>query len=155
MASRYLNDDEQLLAVLKEALAAVQAVPREIIEAGKAAFTWREIDAELAALTYDSAAAADPLDAGTRAEPASLRALTFTCADMTIELEVTSEALVGQITPAQGGESVVVRVGTVEAASATADDVGFFALRPVPTQPFRLLIRTVTGAAVLTGWVSP
>jgi hypothetical protein len=155
VASQNLSDDEQLLVVLREALAAARAVPPEVIAAGKAAFAWRTIDAELAALTYDSAETADMLAAGTRAEPASLRALTFTGADMTIELEVTSEALVGQITPARGGQSVAVRVGTTEVASAVADEVGYFSLRPVPTEPFRLLIRTADGTSVLTGWVSP
>ena len=130
-------------------------VPRQVIEAGKAAWAWRTIDAELAALTYDSAAEPDLLTAGTRAEPASLRALTFSRDEMTIELEVTEDALVGQITPAQGGETVVVRAGAAEAASATTDELGFFTIRPVPGQPFRLLIRTATGVAVLTGWVSP
>lgn len=155
MASQWWSDDEQLLGVLKEALDAEPAVPREVIEAGKAAWAWRTIDAELAALTYDSAADPDLLGAGTRAEPASLRALTFTRADLTIELEVTGDGLVGQITPARAGESVVVRIGTAGAAFARTDELGFFAIRRVPTQPFRLLIRTATGAAVLTGWVSP
>lgn len=155
MASQYLSDDAELLAALKDALAYERAVPREVIEAGKAAWSWRAIDAELAALTYDSALTADALAAGTRAEPASLRALTFTCEDLTIELEVTADALLGQLTPATGGETVVVRVGADEIASAIADEVGFFALSPVPTAPFRLQIKTVSGTIVLTGWVSP
>ncbi|GAB3955588.1 hypothetical protein GCM10029976_098820 [Kribbella albertanoniae] len=49
------NDDGQLLEALRDALVTEQEVPRAFVEAGKAAFAWRTIDAELAALTYDSA----------------------------------------------------------------------------------------------------
>jgi len=148
-------DDDHLLAMLREALRDAESVPPEFIEAGKAAYAWRTIDLELAALTYDSALDGEALSGGTRAEPATLRSLTFTCVEMTIELEVTDDALVGQITPARAGESVVVRVGSSEYAPVTTDEVGFFVVRPVPADPFRLLIRTSAGLAVLTGWISP
>jgi len=153
MASQWWNDDDQLLAVLKDALRTEEAQPREFVEAGKAAYAWRTVDAELAALTYDSAG-----DAGlvgvTRSESATLRALTFASADLTIELEVTPEALLGQITPVQAG-SVSVQVGTAEVSSAPIDELGFFTIRPVPAGAFRLLCRTASGAAVLTALVSP
>jgi hypothetical protein len=148
VASRWWSDDEQLIGVLKEALNAERGAPREVLDAGRAAWVWRTIDAELAVLTYDSAA-------GARGEPASPRALTFAWNDLTIELDVTRDALVGQITPARAGEAVVVRIGTEEAAFAVTDELGIFALRPVPAEPFRLLVRAMDGTAVLTGWVSP
>ena len=47
-------DDDQLFAALKEAMRAARAVPPEFVEAGKSAYAWRNIDAELASLTYDS-----------------------------------------------------------------------------------------------------
>ena len=47
-------DDEELLAALRQALRARQAVSPGFVEAGKGAFAWRTIDAELAQLTYDS-----------------------------------------------------------------------------------------------------
>ena len=43
MASRNLSDDDELLAALKDALDAQRAVPREIVEAGQAAWAWRSI----------------------------------------------------------------------------------------------------------------
>jgi len=46
-------DDEQLLAALKASIQVRQAVPPELIEAGKNAFAWHNIDAELAQLTSD------------------------------------------------------------------------------------------------------
>jgi hypothetical protein len=148
-------DDDQLFAILKEALRDAESVPREFIEAGKAAYAWRNIDLELAALTYDSAVDCEVSIAGTRAEPAALRSLTFTCHEMTIELEVTDDALVGQIAPGRAGERVAVRVGSRDSAYSMTDEVGFFVVRPVPDEPFRLLVRTTAGRAVLTGWISP
>ena len=46
-------DDERLLAALGEAIKARQAVPAWVVEMGKNAYAWHNIDAELAQLTYD------------------------------------------------------------------------------------------------------
>jgi hypothetical protein len=46
-------DDEELLAVLRQALAERQAVPPEFVEAAKNAFVWHNIDAELGGLMYE------------------------------------------------------------------------------------------------------
>ena len=51
MTSPWWVDDDELLGELHRAF---EPVPASFIEAGKMAFTWRSIDAELAALTYDS-----------------------------------------------------------------------------------------------------
>ncbi len=154
MADRWWVDDDRLLAMLRDALRAAHTVPREFVEAGKAAYAWRTIDAELAALTYDSAGDAGLLSAATRADPAALRALTFASAHLTIELEITPDAVLGQVTPAQTG-TVGVHVGAAEVASAVIDELGFFIISPVPTQSFRLLCHTASGDASLTGWISP
>src|SRR5260221_9420412 len=95
-------DDEELLAALREALRAREAVPPEFVEAAKNAFAWHNIDAELAQLTYDSSRDSD-YDASIRAEAASIRALTFTSTHLTIELEVTHDSLLGQSTRPQPG----------------------------------------------------
>ena len=42
------DDDEDLLALLRDALAEQREVPTRFVEAGKATFAWRSIDAELA-----------------------------------------------------------------------------------------------------------
>ena len=154
MADQWWSDDDELLEVLKDAMTVAREMSRGFVDAGKAAYAWRTIDAELAALTYDSAWDADQLDTATRAENATLRALTFASGGLTIELEVTPEALLGQIAPAQAGV-VSVRVDTQETASAQIDEVGFFIIRPVPAGSFRLLCSTDSGESVLTGCVSP
>src|SRR5215472_11419166 len=97
-------DDDELLARLAEAQRATERVPRDFVEAGKAAFAWRNIDAELAELVYGPAREEASLAGRARAEEAHLCALTFTSTTLTIEIEVTGEALLGRVVPLQAGE---------------------------------------------------
>jgi hypothetical protein len=145
-------DDEELLTALREALRARQAVPAEFVEAAKNAFAWHNIDAELARLTYDSSSDSE-YELSTRAEAASIRALTFTSAHLTIELEVTQDSLLGQVIPAQTG---VIKVQPRDGAETEfpADEIGCFSIRPIPSGPFRLHCRTAAGIDVLTGWIT-
>lgn len=143
--------DEELLAALHEALRGRRAVPDEFVEAGKSAFAWRNIDAELAQLTYDSTRGVDELVA-TRAESAAIRALTFTSPRLTIELEVTEDALLGQVLPVQAATlEVEARSGAENAVSA--DEIGCFTIRPIPRGPFRLHCRAAAGIDILTSWI--
>jgi hypothetical protein len=147
-------DDDELLTALREALAERQAVPPEFVEAAKNAFAWHniDIDAELAELTYDSSRDAEPAPS-TRAETASIRALTFTSAHLTLELEVTHDSLLGQIVPAQPG---TIKVQLREGAETTvvADGIGRFTIRPIPAGAFRLHCKTAADADALTGWIT-
>jgi hypothetical protein len=162
LSSQWWTDDDRLLAALDDALGTAHAVPPEFVEAGKAAYAWRTIDAELAALTYDSATDAELVTA-TRAEPATLRALTFASAGLTIDLEVTPDEILGQFSPEQPGQVTAYagtlaaddEPGTTDVGTAAVDELGFFIIRPLPVEPFRLLCRTTSGLTVLTGWVSP
>jgi hypothetical protein len=143
--------EEELLAELGEALRSAQEVPARFVEAGKAAFSWRDLDAELATLSYDSVTA--ERSTGVRAGSAPLRALTFSGRDFTIELEVGSGDLHGQVVPAQPGElDVETRDGTV--MTVPVDDVGWFVVRPKPVGRFRLRLRVGTGHIVLTDWTA-
>ena len=76
MASQQWADEDRLMAALAEALQAERDVPREFIDAGQAAFTWHSIDAELAALTFDSET--ETMAAAVRSAEAAPRFLTFT-----------------------------------------------------------------------------
>jgi hypothetical protein len=145
-------DDEELLAVLRKALWSRKAVPAEFVEAGKHAFAWRNIDAELAELTYDSLTSVDSA-LSMRAEAASIRALTFTSARLTIELEIVGDSLLGQVVP---GQPAAITVQPIVGATATldADDIGRFSIEPMPTGLFRLHCRTATGVEALTGWIT-
>jgi hypothetical protein len=172
------DDDDLLVATLKRALRPAASIPESFVAAGKAAFAWRTIDAELAALTYDSAQQSDkPLDpadvddqlvGASRADSAPLRALTFASAELTIEVEVTHDALFGQLVPPQPGRvDVCVANGAANGVAdgeaitdVPIDEVGCFIIRPVPSGSFRLRCHTdpagpSAGATVLTGWMTP
>jgi len=145
-------DDDELLEALRDALRAREAVPEEFIEAGKSAFAWHNIDAELAQLTYDSSRDAE-YELSVRAEDASIRALAFTSAHLTIELEVTEDSLLGQIIPAQAG-MIKIQPRTGAETSVSADEIGCFSVRPIPSGAFRLHCRTASDIEALTGWIT-
>ena len=160
-------DDDDLLAALRQAVRERQAVPPEFVEAGQNAFAWRNFDAELAQLTYDSAEAAAQAAASDddkmaavrtgpasgRAERASVRALTYTSVHLTIELEVTQDSLLGQVVPAQPA-TIRVQPRTGAEATLEADEIGRFSVQPIPAAPFRLHCRTAPGVDAVTGWIS-
>jgi len=155
------GDDDQLMAALGEAVR-LGDPPPEFVAAGRAAYAWRTIDAELAALTYDSAA--ELCTTATRAQAAPVRALTFAAADVTIEVELTGDALLGQVCPARDGTVDVERspdagAGPADGGRAGApvavDEVGYFVVRPLPAGPFRLRYRRPGGVEVVTGWITP
>jgi hypothetical protein len=146
-------DDDELMARLQQALHRRQSVPVEFMETARNAYAWHDIDAELAQLTYDSGPGRQ-LAAATRAEDAQIRALTFTSARLTIELEVAPDAVLGQILPMQTAAlEVQMRSGEEESQFST-DEIGCFAIRPVPRSPFRLRCRASGGVDVLTGWIT-
>ena len=146
-----MPDDEELLAALGDALRARQEVPEWFVETGKNAYAWHDIDAELAQLTYDSLVDRERA-AVVRSEAASIRALTFTSTRLSIELEVGEGSLLGQIIPPRAGTLEVHTTAGV--TSSPVDEIGWFAVAPIPNSPFRLRCRTEDGADVLTGWVT-
>jgi len=145
-------NDEQLMAALGEAMRARQAVPDWFVETGKSAYAWHNIDAELAQLTYDSNE--DQREAAVlRSETASIRALTFTSAHLSLELEVTGDSLLGQLLPAREGQlEIHTRAGDI--TTTEVDEIGCFSVDPIPESPFRLRCHTADGTDVLTGWIT-
>jgi hypothetical protein len=150
-------DDEPLLTAVRESLRARQEVPAWFIAAGKSAYAWHNIDAQLAQLTYDSSRDQDPEGVlrlgGTRSEPASIHALTFTSACLSIELEVTAHSLVGQIIPPRPG-TVEQQTSDGETTTTAIDEIGCFYIQPVPRGSIRLRCRTQDGIDVVTDWFS-
>jgi hypothetical protein len=148
------DDDERLAADLAEALRSERDVPARLVEAGRMAFAWHTVDAELAELSFDSSSEEDHAAlAGTRAEPAVLRALTFAASQVTIEIEVTDGALLGQVVPPQPGE-VEVRLVEGVSRAVPVDEVGWFLIRPRPRGMVQLHLRTASGLSVLTEWTN-
>ena len=153
MAQQWWQDDDQLLGALAEALESERNVPAEFIAMGKAAFAWRDIDAELATLSYDSVLDGTELElAGVRSEPANLRYLTFTSRELTLEIEVTDDAILGQLVPPGPGR-MEVRTADGTVVTAAIDQGGGFTIRPVPRGSFRLYCDAASRASVLTNWL--
>jgi hypothetical protein len=145
--------DDEILARLAEARRTAESVPHDFIEVGKAAYSWRDIDAEFAELAFDSALEVVHSAARIRAERAHLRALTFISTALTIEMEITDEAMLGQVVPLQSGE-VEVNTATGTVRTALIDDIGCFTVRPIPVGLFRLHCRTAKGMCVSTSWLT-
>ncbi len=142
-------NDEELLAAVQQALSGRRQVPPEFVAAAKSAYTWRNIDVELAQLTYDSLCDYAPI----RAEAASIRALTFTSEHLSIELEVMQDSLFGQVIPAQAA-SVEVHARSDPETAIPTDEIGCFVIHPIPRSPFRLCCRAAAGIDVLTSWLT-
>jgi hypothetical protein len=153
--SQWWSDDDELLAALGDALRYSNEVPRRFVEVGKAVYAWHGIDAELAALTYDSAAAGarEELAVATREQLAPLRALTFASNQLRVHIDVLADALHGQVVPEQPGE---IEVRTVDGGVCTVsvDEVGWFVIRPIPTGSFSLRCHMLDGTTVRTDWIT-
>jgi hypothetical protein len=143
-------DDEQLLVALRAALDGVDPVPDTVVAAGRDAFAWRTIDAELAALSYDSLLDDKEL-AGVRAGGESARMLTFEAHQLTVEVEVEHGRLIGQLVPPQSGEVEVRHAGG--SLTVQADEIGRFVAEPVARGPFSLRCRTASATAIVTDWI--
>ena len=54
MEQQLWSNDNELLDALRDALRSAGPVPENVTTSGRAAWTWRTIDAELATLVFDS-----------------------------------------------------------------------------------------------------
>jgi hypothetical protein len=163
-------DDEELLTVLRGALAAegsadesveesatIEASTRPdeltlsgIVEAGRAAWSWRTIDEELAELAYDSADR--PALAGLRGGTLPPRQLTFEYGALRLELEVGTYGLLGQVLPPQPVH-VQVRVPDGSGPELDSDGQGRFVVEPALTGPVQLRCSPPDADPLVTGWV--
>ncbi len=152
MPGRWWMDDDRLLDALGDALRA-GPVPEDLVEAGRRAYAAHDIDAQFAALIYDSARDDRAEPVATRAEPAFLRAMTFGSAGLTIDIEINEDAILGQLLPPHAG-MVNVQLAKGEGITVPIDEAGGFVVRPIPSASFRLHCHTGAGVSVLTDWIS-
>lgn len=143
-------DDAQLLNELRAALRDQDAVPAAVTEAAIAAFAWRTIDVELAALSYDSFLDDKEL-AGVRSAGGGARMLTFDAAGLTVEIEIDQGRVIGQLVPAQAGKVQVRHSGG--SVTVQADDRGRFSCDGVPRGPFSLRCMTSNATPIVTDWI--
>lgn len=139
-------DDDELLEHLRQLARRHDPVPASVVNAAKGAFALRTLDDELADLLFDSLL--DESLVGVRGTAS--RQLTFGVRDLTIDLDIDADGLVGQIVPS--GPTAVELEMLDGNSAADVDDLGrFFLARP--SGPFRLRVG-VAGHQVTTEWVN-
>lgn len=140
--------DDELLAAVKDL--SDSQVPFGANEAAMGLFTWRTVDAELAALTADSMLEAP---AGVRAA-SEARTITFAAQDTQVVVEITENAgqrqMLGQLVPGRPAQ-VLVHQGEVVRA-VEADRLGRFVINNLVSGPLSLRCSWSEGA-VTTDWV--
>ncbi|OLT11020.1 hypothetical protein BJF78_27985 [Pseudonocardia sp. CNS-139] len=148
-------DDDALLAELAEAIRPWTVPPPEVLEAAKQSFTWRTIDAELAALTYDSLLDDGPVAVRSGGQA---RILSFEAGPLTIEVEIDAtpgaRRLLGQLVPATAAE-LELNVADADPVRGRADELGRFVL-PLPREVQRISLRCVLsdGRVVQSAWTA-
>nr|WP_223179521.1 hypothetical protein [Streptomyces griseicoloratus] len=132
---------------LRQAAAILDPVPAGLRQIAVEAYALRDVDARIAELTFDSLVDAIPV----RGETDPPRMLTFRAGEVTVDVEVTAEGLIGQLLP-PGPARIDVLSGPRAHARLTADDMGRFTGDAPPAGPFALRLRTGEDL-VVTEWL--
>jgi len=153
MDPRMWHDDDVLMERLAEAVGRERTVPEHVMQAAKDTFDWRGVDEELELLTlsFDSSLTEAVGVRGPATD--SPRMLVFDGEELTIEIEVGQDVLMGQVVPARS-ELVILQCADGRVDEATADDAGFFLLRRPVQGPIRLKWPNGEAAGAVTGWIS-
>jgi hypothetical protein len=150
MSENVNPQDQELIDRLGAILNEVDPVPADVSEFAKAAFSWRNIDAELAAIEYDSST--ETLPAGVRST-AIARMLSFEVGEWTIDVEYNEHTrrLIGQIgIEQQCTVELHFAGGAIEVQS---DEFGRFDFDDVLPGPVSLVVRTPGNLHVIkTEW---
>jgi hypothetical protein len=137
------HDDAALEQLLAAGLDAVEPVPAAALAAAYGAVGLVTVEAELAALVYDSRHSELAL---TRSEEAQARIVTFANDHLTIDLELLADGrtIVGELQPAEAATVALETVGQGQVA-AMADEFGRFRLVSDATSfRIRVIDRLVT-----------
>ena len=152
-----MDDDNVLLNRLHDMFSAHDAPPATVIGLAQGLYGLRHLDAELAALTGDSAV--DGLEVAVRRSgnaSGDVRLLTFESAELAIEIEVSgtgrARRVVGQLVP--GGPATIEarQPSAPEARHAEADDRGRFEFDSLVPEPLSLTWRRPGSRSVTTEW---
>ena len=128
--------DDELLRELRAALQE-STVDESVIQAARAAFTWRTVDTELELLSLDAdcETAAGALVRGSG--PGGSRTLVFHGERLSVAVEIDEGGIVGQLMPPGPGLVTLVTADGPQ-ATAQADEVGCFNFPPPSAGPLRL-----------------
>lgn len=133
------DDDDGLIALLRDTLDAIDPPPASAVDAAKAAYTWRTIDTDLATLVSD--ATSDQLAGARSFSPA--RVLSFSSGDTMIVLEIAKERRVRRVL----GQVLDASPATVEvrhndgSVAVDTDEWGRFRAAPLPDGPLSIVCR--------------
>lgn len=142
--------DNEILDILRKGMWQSDPVPSTVSEFAAALFTWRDIDAELAELTFDSVDEEAP--AGVRST-STARMLSFEVGRWTIDLEYNRAVavLMGSVSPAS---PLSVELHSRGARFAMElDEMGRFEFDDVEGGPASLVFRAVDGVMIKTSWI--
>lgn len=140
-------DVELLEEELRRASAILDPLPAQLRQIAVEAFALHDLDARIAELTFDSVVDAIPVRGATDVP----RMLTFRAGEVTVDVEVTAQGLMGQVLPPQQAR-IEVLGGPRTAVPVVADDMGRFTSDAPPNGPFALRLRT-GGEVVVTEWL--
>ncbi|MFF4018631.1 hypothetical protein [Streptomyces sp. NPDC001843] len=132
---------------LRQAAAILDPVPAGLRQLAIDAYVLHDVDARVAELTFDSLLDAAPVR-GARGAP---RMLTFSAGELTVDVEIGGDGLMGQVLPPRPAR-VEVLGGPRTAAEVTADTLGRFTAAVPPRGPFALRLHT-GGDVIVTEWL--
>ncbi|MGW1958423.1 hypothetical protein ACWCPI_37720 [Streptomyces sp. NPDC001920] len=132
---------------LRQAAAILDPVPADLQQIAVEAFALHDLDARIAELTFDSVVDAIAVRGATDTP----RMLTFRAGEVTVDVEVTAQGLMGQVLPPQQAR-IEVLAGPQTAVPVDADAMGRFTSDAPPSGPFALRLRT-GGEVVVTEWL--
>ncbi|MBC2864617.1 hypothetical protein H1R13_06315 [Streptomyces mexicanus] len=140
-------EDGLLEEELRQAAAALDPVPQALRQLALDAYALYDLDARVAELTFDSLLDSLPV----RGAGDVPRMLTFQVGELSVDVEVGGDGLMGQVLPPQPAR-IEVLSGPGPGASLTADELGRFTGAPPPVGPFALRLHT-GGDVVVTEWL--
>ncbi|MFI0512070.1 hypothetical protein RKD19_001224 [Streptomyces canus] len=147
-----LPDEEFALEMLEEELrqatAILDPVPPGLRQIAVEAFALHDLDSRIADLTFDSVVDAIPV----RGATGTPRMLTFHAGEVTVDVELTPQGLMGQVLPPQSAR-IEVLSGPEAGSPLTTDDMGRFTCDRSPAGPFALRLRT-DGQVIVTDWLT-
>ena len=143
-----MNDDDELLSLIRASFDDVAPTPPAAIDAARAAFGMRDLDGQLAELIFDSWR--EDHVAATRSGTAEARLLSFALDDVTLDVEQHADGttLLGQVSP-EGRHVVELETADGVLTDVGADDFGRFRY-VAAIGPIRLRV----GARLITPWIS-
>ncbi|MEV5880434.1 hypothetical protein AB0L75_40910 [Streptomyces sp. NPDC052101] len=132
---------------LRQAATVLDPVPDVLRQLALEAYALHDLDARIAELAFDSLV--DALPVRGVADPP--RMLTFRAGEVTVDVEVTEDGLIGQVLPPRSAR-IEVLGGPQTARPVPVDALGRFTSDTPPAGPFALRLRT--GAEVIvTEWL--